>query len=68
MPEGGYQGEYIVALADQIEGVAELPVTEASARAVALLLAQIKGTLERYGVHYDQFFSERLAAVPLLKG
>ena len=24
-----------------------------------LLLAQIKGTLERYGVHYDQFFSER---------
>jgi arginyl-tRNA synthetase len=60
VPEGGYQGEYIAALADQIEGVAELPVTEASARAVALLLAQIKGTLERYGVHYDQFFSERL--------
>ena len=24
-----------------------------------LLLAQIKATLERYGVHYDQFFSER---------
>jgi arginyl-tRNA synthetase len=60
IPEGGYQGEYIAALADQIDGVAELPVTEASARAVALLLAQIKGTLERYGVHYDQFFSERL--------
>jgi arginyl-tRNA synthetase len=60
VPEGGYQGEYIAALADQIEGVAELPVTEASARAVALLLAQIKGTLERYGVHYDQFFSERV--------
>jgi arginyl-tRNA synthetase len=60
IPEGGYQGEYIAALADQIDGVAELSVTEASARAVALLLAQIKGTLERYGVHYDQFFSERL--------
>jgi arginyl-tRNA synthetase len=60
VPEGGYQGDYIAALADQIDGVAGLSVTEASARAVALLLAQIKGTLERYGVHYDQFFSERL--------
>ena len=37
-----------------------MSVTEASARAVELLLAQIKGTLERYGVHYDQFFSERV--------
>jgi arginyl-tRNA synthetase len=26
---------------------------------VELLLAQIKGTLERYGVHFDQYFSER---------
>jgi arginyl-tRNA synthetase len=60
VPEGGYQGEYIGALADQIEGVDELSVAEASGRAVALLLAQIKGTLERYGVHYDRFFSERL--------
>jgi arginyl-tRNA synthetase len=32
---------------------------EAAAAAVELLLAQIKGTLERYGVHYDQYFSER---------
>jgi arginyl-tRNA synthetase len=60
VPEGGYQGEYIAALADQIEGAADLPVAEASARAVERLLAQIKGTLERYGVHYDQFFSERV--------
>ncbi|HEY5429086.1 MAG TPA: arginine--tRNA ligase, partial [Solirubrobacteraceae bacterium] len=59
IPEGGYQGEYVRDLAAEIPGVAELPVPEASARAVALLLAQIKGTLERYGVHYDQFFSER---------
>jgi arginyl-tRNA synthetase len=60
VPEGGYQGEYIAELADQIEGVEELPVAEASGRAVELLLAQIKGTLERYGVHYDKFFSERV--------
>ncbi len=60
VPEGGYQGEYIAELAGQIEGVATLPVPEVSRRAVELLLAQIKGTLERYGVHYDQFFSERV--------
>jgi arginyl-tRNA synthetase len=35
-------------------------VPEASAAAVELLLAQIKTTLERYEVHYDQFFSERV--------
>ena len=60
VPEGGYQGEYVASLADEIDGVAEMPVEEASRRAVDLLLAQIKGTLERYGVHYDQFFSERV--------
>src|SRR6201999_1776431 len=32
---------------------------EAAARAVELLWARIRGTLERYGVHYDQYFSER---------
>jgi arginyl-tRNA synthetase len=60
VPEGGYQGDYIAELADQIDGVGQMPVEEASRRAVELLLAQIKGTLERYGVHYDRFFSERV--------
>ncbi|MGI8715451.1 MAG: arginine--tRNA ligase [Solirubrobacteraceae bacterium] len=60
VPEGGYQGEYVAGLADAIEGAASLSVQEASAAAVELLLALIKGTLERYGVHYDQFFSERV--------
>src|ERR1700755_1938877 len=32
---------------------------QAAAAAVEILLAQIKATLERYGVHYDQYFSER---------
>jgi arginyl-tRNA synthetase len=59
VPEGGYQGEYVRDLAREIPDVAQLPVEEASARAVELLLAQIKATLERYGVHFDQFFSER---------
>ena len=59
VPEGGYQGDYVRDLAAEIPDAASLSVAEASAQSVDLLLAQIKGTLERYGVHYDQFFSER---------
>jgi len=59
VPEGGYQGDYISELAAEIPGVADLPAADASAATVELLLTQIKATLERYGVHFDQFFSER---------
>jgi arginyl-tRNA synthetase len=59
VPEGGYRGEYVADLADEIPDAAEQPVDELAARAVELLLASIKGTLERYGVHFDRFFSER---------
>ena len=60
VPEGGYQGEYVrdAGGADPRRG------GHGRRRGVGgtrwqLLLAQIKATLERYGVHYDQFFSER---------
>jgi len=59
VPEGGYQGDYIVDLAAQIDGAAELDASVVAARAVDLLLQSIKGTLVRYGVHFDRFFSER---------
>jgi arginyl-tRNA synthetase len=59
VPEGGYQGQYVAALAEAIPGAATAPVDEVAARAVELLLEQIKATLERYGVHFDTFFSER---------
>ena len=59
VPEGGYQGEYVVELAGEIEGAAELPVDEVAAQAVELMLSRIKATLERYGVRYDSFVSER---------
>jgi arginyl-tRNA synthetase len=58
-PEDGYQGEYVRDLAAQIPGVEGLDADQAAAAAVELLLAEIKATLERYGVHYDQYFSER---------
>ncbi len=59
LPEGGYQGQYVAELADSIPDSASAPVEAVAARAVELLLAQIKATLERYGVRYDTFFSER---------
>jgi arginyl-tRNA synthetase len=59
VPEGGYQGEYVIELASEIPGAADLDIDELAARAVELLLGQIKSTLERYGVRYDRFFSEQ---------
>ncbi|MBV9309693.1 MAG: arginine--tRNA ligase, partial [Solirubrobacterales bacterium] len=59
VPEGGYQGEYIAELASQIPDASGGNVEAVTAGAVELLLAQIKATLERYGVRYDRFFSER---------
>ncbi|MHB1568850.1 MAG: arginine--tRNA ligase [Solirubrobacteraceae bacterium] len=59
VPEGGYQGDYVRELADQIPDAASLDGDKAAAQAVAMLLEQIKATLVRYGVHYDAYFSER---------
>jgi arginyl-tRNA synthetase len=59
VPEDGYQGAYLQDVARRIPGVASMSVDEAAAHAVELLLTEIKATLERYGVHYDQYFSER---------
>jgi arginyl-tRNA synthetase len=58
-PEQGYQGEYVAELAASMPDAASAPVDAVAARAVEALLAQIKATLERYGVRYDTFFSER---------
>jgi arginyl-tRNA synthetase len=59
VPEGGYQGSYVADLAASIPGAAESSVEEVSKAAVELLLAQIKATLDRYGVVFDVYFSER---------
>ena len=59
VPEGGYQGDYVAELASSISGAANGDVDLVARRAVDVLLAQIKATLERYGVHFDLFFSEQ---------
>ena len=58
-PEGGYQGDYVADIAARIPGAADDDVTVVAAKAVEILLESIKGTLDRYGVHFDRFFSER---------
>lgn len=59
VPEGGYQGEYVVELADSLPGAADADPDELAHAAVEQMLTRIKATLERYGVRYDTFFSER---------
>jgi arginyl-tRNA synthetase len=67
IPEGGYQGEYVADLAAQVRAerpdVLDLPADEALAvcRDVGyrLQLAETQALLERFGVHFDVWFSER---------
>ena len=59
VPEGGYQGDYVAESGRRDPGAADADPRRAATRAVELLLAQIKATLERYGVRFDRFFSER---------
>jgi arginyl-tRNA synthetase len=60
VPEGGYEGEYVLDLAAEIPNAAEGDPDELAAAAVALLFARIQTTLDRFGVRFDQFFSERV--------
>jgi arginyl-tRNA synthetase len=59
VPEGGYEGEYVVELARAIPGAADGDPDELARIAVGLMYERIKATLERYGVRYDRFFSEQ---------
>ena len=66
-PEGGYDGEYVEALAEAVRvahpDILDLPADEAlnAAWDVAypIQLAQIQDTLERFHVDFDVWFSER---------
>ena len=58
-PEGGYQGEYIGELAAEIDGAAERDPEELAVLGVEHMMERVKGSLERFRVHFDRFFSER---------
>ncbi|MFA5883588.1 MAG: arginine--tRNA ligase [Acidimicrobiia bacterium] len=60
-PEDGYQGQYLVELADRMRAALGDEVTEDQARewGYRQVVGQIQGDLERIGVVFDTWFSER---------
>ncbi len=61
VPEGGYEGEYVGELAARIaaEGVDPGDLEALGQRGVELELEAVRATLERFGVAFDTWFSER---------
>ncbi len=57
VPEGGYRGDYVADLARDLP--ADAPLDELGRVAVDAMVARIRGSLERFGVRIDRFFSER---------
>jgi arginyl-tRNA synthetase len=60
-PEDGYEGEYVAELAARIaaEGLDPADREALGRRGIELMLDEVRGTLERFGVRYDTWFSER---------
>jgi arginyl-tRNA synthetase len=58
VPEDGYQGDYVAALAERIPGAAEGEPAELGHEAAGLLMEDIRRTLEAYRVGFDVYFSE----------
>ncbi len=58
-PPDGYKGAYVVDLAAEIDGAADLPVDEVARLGVALMVAQAERSLTRFRVLFDHWFSER---------
>jgi arginyl-tRNA synthetase len=54
-----YKGEYVIRLAERIEGAAEGDPEELAKRGIELMLEEIERTLKRFRVDMDRFFSER---------
>ena len=68
IPDDGYPGEYMIELAQAIARVhgeeylrpkGEAAPAEMSALGIELMVKKIGETAERFGVHYDEWFSER---------
>jgi len=61
LPEDGYEGAYVAELAEHLssEGVDPADLAAVGERAVELVLEGVKATLDRFGVRFDSWFSER---------
>ncbi len=60
-PEDGYGGDYVVELAEELaaEGVSPEDIPDLGVRATEAMRLRIEATLDRFGVRFDSWFSER---------
>jgi len=60
-PEDGYGGDYVIGLGERIaaEGIGPDDQGAIGSRGVELILDNVRGTLDRFGVRFDTWFSER---------
>ncbi len=60
-PEDGYEGAYVGELGERIagEGIDPGDLDAIGDRGVELILEAVRGTLDRFGVRFDNWFSER---------
>jgi len=60
-PEDGYEGEYVAELAERLkrEGVDPGDADAVGQRGVELILEGVRATLDRFGVRFDNWTSER---------
>jgi arginyl-tRNA synthetase len=60
-PEEGYEGEYVAELGDRLqsEGVDSADEEAIGQRGIEAILEGVRATLERFGVGFDGWFSER---------
>jgi arginyl-tRNA synthetase len=61
LPEDGYEGEYVGELGERIaaEGIDSADLAAIGDRGVELILENVRATLDRFGVRFDNWFSER---------
>ena len=61
VPEDGYEGAYVAELAERLaaEGVDPADTEVLGRRGVELVLEGVRATLDRFGVRFDTWFSER---------
>jgi len=61
IPEDGYEGAYVGELAEQIkaEGIDPADLEALGNRGIELMLEGVRETLDRFGVRFDNWFSER---------
>ncbi|HEX8958209.1 MAG TPA: arginine--tRNA ligase [Solirubrobacterales bacterium] len=60
-PEDGYRGPYVAELAERLraEGIDPADSAALGRRGVELVLEGVRATLDRFGVRFDSWFSER---------